>query len=76
MIENDVDGLLVEWQNPEALAQAAISLLSNPGTGHTMGEKGKKKVLARYTWPVIARRFREVYETTLSKGSLSLKKTP
>ena len=69
VVEADVDGLLIEWQNPEALAKAAITLLGNPSEANRMGENGRKKVLARYTWPVIARRFREVYAQAVSAGS-------
>jgi glycosyltransferase involved in cell wall biosynthesis len=61
VVEAGEDGLLVEWQNSEELAQAAISLLRNPPLARSMGESGKKKVLAKYTWPAIARLFRGVY---------------
>jgi glycosyltransferase involved in cell wall biosynthesis len=61
VVEADVDGLLVEWKNAQALARAAITLLANPNAARAMGEQGKMKVLAKYTWPVIARQFREVY---------------
>jgi glycosyltransferase involved in cell wall biosynthesis len=69
VVEADVDGLLVEWQTPEALAWAVITLLSNPAAAQKMGENGRKKVLEKYTWPVIVRRFREVYTLAASPGS-------
>ena len=61
VVQADADGLLVEWQNEGALAKAIITLLSDPNVAHGLGDTGRKKVLERYTWPVIARRFREVY---------------
>jgi len=61
VIDADVDGILVEWQKSEALAAAAISLFNNLALARKMGEMGQQKVLQKYTWPVITRRFREVY---------------
>ena len=62
------DGLLVEYQNESMLAEAIILLLNNPGWARTMGRSGREKVLARYTWPEVARRFREVYAGVLRNG--------
>jgi glycosyltransferase involved in cell wall biosynthesis len=61
VVDADVDGLLVAWQNVEALAEATVTLLMNSPLAQEMGEKGKRKVNQKYTWPVVARRFREVY---------------
>jgi glycosyltransferase involved in cell wall biosynthesis len=55
------DGLLVEFRKEKMLAEAIILLLENPGWAQELGETGHRKVLALYTWPHIARRFREVY---------------
>jgi starch synthase len=55
------DGLLVDFQDEAMLAEAIISLLKNPRWARCLGEAGYQKALHRYNWPVIARRFREVY---------------
>ncbi len=55
------DGLLIEFQDENSLAEAIILLLANPRWAQALGEAGYKKVMARYTWPEIARRFRRVY---------------
>ena len=55
------DGLLTHYQNEAMLAGAILLLVQNPGWARTLGRRGKQKVLARYTWPEVARRFREVY---------------
>jgi glycosyltransferase involved in cell wall biosynthesis len=59
------DGLLVEFQNDKLLAEAINLLFENPKYARALGEAGYKKVLNRYTWPEIARRFRQVYQEAL-----------
>jgi len=71
------DGLLVEHKNPDLLAEAIILLLQSPGWAQEMGAKGRQKVLSRYTWDVVASRFRQVYQKAIdnyrsaSKASLA-----
>ena len=55
------DGLLVDFQNETLLAEAILLLLGNPGLACSLGEAGYAKVKSRYTWPEIARRFRQTY---------------
>jgi glycosyltransferase involved in cell wall biosynthesis len=59
------DGLLVSYQDPPGLALAILFLLKDPALRQAFGAAGREKVLARYTWPEIARRFREVYELAI-----------
>ncbi len=61
------DGLLVPYQAHQALSGAILTLLGNPALAHAMGESGRRKVLTRYTWAEIARRFREVYQTAIAE---------
>lgn len=60
------DGFLVGFQDADALANAIIVLLQNPQLRDTFGEAGYRKVVERYNWAEIARRFRTVYAATLS----------
>jgi glycosyltransferase involved in cell wall biosynthesis len=62
VIDEGVDGLLVNYDDPGMLALAILFLLSSRDMRDSYGAAGREKVLARYTWPKIARRFREVYE--------------
>lgn len=55
------DGLLVQFRKEKMLAEAILLLLENPTWAQVLGETGHQKVLARYRWPIIARRFRKVY---------------
>jgi glycosyltransferase involved in cell wall biosynthesis len=61
VIAEGVDGLLVPYQDEDALARAIITLLENPQLRHEMGEQGRRKALQRYTWDIVSDRFREVY---------------
>lgn len=63
------DGLLVEFQNEQLLAEAINLLLENPKYAQDLGEAGHQKVLNRYTWPEIARRFRQVYQDAVAKST-------
>jgi glycosyltransferase involved in cell wall biosynthesis len=70
VIDEGVDGLLVRFQDHEALAGAILALLGDPARARAMGEAGRRHVLARYTWPRIAKEFRHVYGTVLGAGDL------
>jgi glycogen(starch) synthase len=50
VIDNGQDGLLVGFGDRESLAAAIESLLADPGRRRTMGQRGRAKVEARYTW--------------------------
>lgn len=60
------DGLLVGFQQSEALAEAINLLLSNPGWASALGAAGQQKVRAHYTWPIIAQRFRAAYQQAIA----------
>ena len=66
VIAEGEDGLLVPYQDADALAEAAIALLSNPSRRHDMGERGRRKALQRYTWDIVSDRFREVYRRVVA----------
>ena len=68
VIAEGTDGLLVHFDDPPMLALAIVHLLANPALRHAYGEAGRVKVLARYTWPHIAREFRTVYERALRRA--------
>ncbi|GMR11325.1 MAG: glycosyltransferase family 4 protein [Anaerolineae bacterium] len=65
VIEAGRDGLLIDYQDEDMLAEAIIMLLKNPDWACDLGEAGKRKVLMHFTWPKVASRFREVYQEAL-----------
>ena len=50
VIHDGVDGLLVKPNDSTALAEKIIALLSDPLRREQMGQSGRKKTLARFTW--------------------------
>jgi len=62
VISENEDGLLVEYQDERALARAVLELLGNPARARAMGEAGRAKVCARYTWDRVAAEYLRVYE--------------
>ena len=55
VIDEGVDGLLVDYDDELALAREVVDLVREPSRATRMGEAGRAKVLARYAWPLIAR---------------------
>ena len=61
------DGLLIAPGDVIELAEVITSLIKDPGRAKVMGARGHKKVMAKYTWPQIARQFRSVYQQAVEK---------
>jgi glycosyltransferase involved in cell wall biosynthesis len=66
------DGLLVNYQDKQALAEAILILLRNPAWATLMGERGYEKVLGYYTWREVARKFRAIYELVVQSHTRDL----
>ncbi len=49
-------GLLVDGTDVDRVADAVADLLGRPRSGRAMGEAGRARVLARFTWPAVAAR--------------------
>jgi len=59
LVEPENDGLLCA--QPDEWGAAANRLLENPSWARDMGEAGRRKVLARYTWSRVAERAQREY---------------
>jgi phosphatidylinositol alpha-mannosyltransferase len=60
VMDDGVQGVSVEPEQPEALAAALVSLLRDPARRRAMGRAGREKAL-RYAWSVVAARVLEYY---------------
>ncbi len=49
-------GLLVDGTDVDAVADAVADLLADPDRARAMGDAGRARVLARFTWPIVASR--------------------
>jgi glycosyltransferase involved in cell wall biosynthesis len=62
-----VTGLLVEPNDPGALAVAIVRALSDPELRERIGAAGRARVLERFTWPVTARETADQYHLLLEE---------
>jgi glycogen(starch) synthase len=63
VIEDGVDGVLVEFGDVAGLAEALGKLLDNPTLAAEMGRRGREKVHQMYTWDQQYARLRAAVET-------------
>ena len=59
-------GILVEPNNPDALAAAIRDLLDNPAEQKRLGDAGRERVIKRFTWEVTARGTAACYDAILT----------
>jgi glycosyltransferase involved in cell wall biosynthesis len=67
VINEGQDGLLHTYLDPTNMAQTILELLGDPSRRIRMGEAGRKKVLANYTWEIVADRLRSVYADAIRR---------
>jgi glycogen synthase len=67
VVSDGVDGLLVPFGDVAALAGALRRLLDDPALRRRMGEAGREKVRAHYTWETIVASVAEVYDSLLRR---------
>ena len=61
IIQDGIEGYLVNPKDPDAMATRIITLLADPALATHMGLQGHKKVLTLYDPSVAARRFERLY---------------
>jgi len=66
VVVDDETGLLVPPANPEALAAALTRLLNDPDTRRRMGQAGRRRVEAQFSWASIAERTERVYADAIA----------
>jgi glycosyltransferase involved in cell wall biosynthesis len=59
-------GILVPPGNPAALAEAIASLLASPEQRHRLGQAGRARVAARFTWDTVADTLAGYYDELLA----------
>jgi glycosyltransferase involved in cell wall biosynthesis len=62
VIDEGVDGMLVQPGDSDALARSILALLSNRALRERMGDAGHAKTVERFTWRQIADRLEHIYE--------------
>lgn len=59
-------GLLTTPENPYALCQAMLEIISDRTFCHKMGMEGRKRLEKEYTWPIVARRLSNIIEEVVA----------
>ncbi len=67
-VESGLDGLLVEYGDQNALAEALVRVLSSPELGVLLGKNGQKKV-AKYSYDILAGELEDIYFRVLGFGN-------
>ncbi len=67
VIRENIDGLLVEFDNPKDIAQKVIFLLKNNKLRKLYGSAGQLKVSQKYTWDIVAKETHYTYQNLLTK---------
>ena len=66
VIRENVDGLLVEFDNPEDIAQKVINLLKSKRLRKKLGLAGQLKVSQKYTWDLISNKTHYTYKNLIN----------
>ena len=64
-VQDGTSGFIVSSENPDALADAIVRLLSNPALAKTMGAAGKDLATERFTTETMMRRISGAYGNLL-----------
>jgi glycosyltransferase involved in cell wall biosynthesis len=66
VIRENIDGLLVEFDNPVDIAQKVIKLLKNKKLKKEFGLAGQYRVSQNYTWDIVAEKTHNTYQSLLN----------
>lgn len=64
-------GYIVPPEDPHAIAQALVRVLEDPEHARDMGNAGRERALAHFTWPGITRRMIDALNHVTAQGSAS-----
>jgi glycosyltransferase involved in cell wall biosynthesis len=71
VVDHGADGLLVPPADPSSLARAILRLLQNEELRRAMGQRGRLKVEARYSWTAIGSKLEQLYREVLERAPAS-----
>jgi phosphatidylinositol alpha-1,6-mannosyltransferase len=67
-IVHEVTGLRVDGNDANAIAAAAVSLLTNTAKAKTMGEAGRRRVEREFTWEAVVEQTRQLSTAVFDKN--------
>lgn len=65
VINNNIDGYLVDFDNPRDIAEKVVKLLKKKRIRKKFGSAGKKKVSQNYTWEQVTKKTHLIYQKLL-----------
>ena len=65
VIKNSIDGLLVEFEDPEDIANKILYLLKRKKVRKKMGIAGREKVKDQFIWKKIAEKTNKLYQNLI-----------
>ena len=69
IIEDQINGLMVQQKNPSDIAQKVLSLAGDPRLKEKLSTSGLQKVKDHFTWETVAKEFLITYREILEKRS-------
>ncbi|NQU83485.1 MAG: glycosyltransferase family 4 protein, partial [Parcubacteria group bacterium] len=66
IIDNDVSGILIQPQSPEAIKNSIINLLNSPSKRNALGEQARKKLIENYNINKMVEKTQHLYDTLLN----------
>ncbi len=70
IIDDEVDGLLVQPGNPEILAKKLLFLLDNESETKKLSKKARKKILGEFTSEIMSNKTEKIYEQILKEETI------
>lgn len=71
LMDNGVEGILIEPKSIDEMADALIKILNNPDLGRKMGKAGRDKVAEKHCWVENVKRFFRFFENLEHKHGRS-----
>jgi glycosyltransferase involved in cell wall biosynthesis len=67
VIRNNIDGVLVEYDNPKDIAEKVVSMLRSKKLRRRLGNAGQLKVEENYSWDNIAKKTHGIYKNLINR---------
>jgi len=66
LVRDELEGLLVEVGDPEAVAEAIRRLIENPAFANELGQRARERVIKNNSWEVVGPKVERIYESCWS----------
>ena len=67
ILEDHVNGLMVQQKNPSAIAEKVLYLAKDPSLRKKLSDSGLQKIKDHFTWESVAKKFLATYREIFDK---------